>query len=73
MKGVAVACAIKAAIQKFNISATVVLLGTPGQLYIPPHHITLLYRPLPSAEESGGGKLLLLDAGAYKEMDACLM
>jgi len=51
--GVAVACAIQAAIQKFNISATVVLLGTPA--------------------ESGGGKLLLLDAGAYKEMDVCLM
>lgn len=26
-----------------------------------------------SAEEGGGGKLSLLDAGAYKEMDACLM
>lgn len=52
--GVAVACAIKAAIQKFDIPATVILLGTP-------------------AEEGGGGKLSLLDAGAYKEMDACLM
>lgn len=29
-EGVAVACAIKAAIQKFDIPATVILLGTPG-------------------------------------------
>ena len=28
--GVAVACAVKSALQKFDISGTVVLLGTPG-------------------------------------------
>ncbi|KAE9390648.1 hypothetical protein BT96DRAFT_833152, partial [Gymnopus androsaceus JB14] len=52
--GVAVACAIKAALVKFDISGTVELLGTP-------------------AEEGGGGKLVLLDKGAYKAMDVCLM
>ncbi|KAJ6463921.1 hypothetical protein C8R45DRAFT_503492 [Mycena sanguinolenta] len=52
--GVAVACAIKAAFEKFNISGKIQLLGTP-------------------AEEGGLGKVKLLDAGCYKEMDACLM
>jgi len=33
--------------------------------------IYLLY--CPSAEEGGMGKVLLLDKGAYKEMDVCLM
>ena len=37
-----------------------------------PHELTCISRTLP-AEETGGGKLDLLDAGAYKEMDACLM
>ncbi|PPR01776.1 hypothetical protein CVT26_013177 [Gymnopilus dilepis] len=27
----------------------------------------------PSAEEGGGGKVILLERGAYKEMDACIM
>ncbi|KAJ7056988.1 hypothetical protein C8F01DRAFT_1152972 [Mycena amicta] len=52
--GVAVACAIKAVFEKFNISGKIQLLGTP-------------------AEEGGSGKGKLLDAGAYKDMDACLM
>ncbi|KAF8892888.1 hypothetical protein BD779DRAFT_1507551 [Infundibulicybe gibba] len=52
--GIAVACAIKSAIEKFDISGTVMLLGTP-------------------AEERGSGKLVLLEKGAYKDMDACLM
>ncbi|KAI0718570.1 aminoacylase 1-like protein 2 [Cerioporus squamosus] len=52
--GVAVACAVKAALIKFDISGRVVLLGTP-------------------AEEGGGGKLVLLDKGAYEGMDACVM
>ncbi|KAI0354542.1 amidohydrolase [Trametes cingulata] len=54
MSGVAVAIAIKAALEKHEIPGTVVLLGTP-------------------AEESGGGKIALLERGAYKEMDACIM
>ncbi|KAF7366720.1 Peptidase M20 domain-containing protein 2 [Mycena sanguinolenta] len=52
--GVAVACAIKAVFEKFNISGKIQLLGTP-------------------AEEGGLGKVKLLDAGCYKEMDACLI
>jgi len=52
--GVAVACALKTALEKHNISGKVVLLGTP-------------------AEEGGCGKFPLLDNGAYKEMDVCLM
>ncbi|KAF8208191.1 hypothetical protein K438DRAFT_317934 [Mycena galopus ATCC 62051] len=54
ISGVAVACAIKAAFEKFNISGKIQLLGTP-------------------AEEGGLGKVKLLDAGCYNEMDACLM
>ncbi|KAH9481659.1 Peptidase M20 domain-containing protein 2 [Psilocybe cubensis] len=53
-EGVAVACAIKAAMEKHDISGKIILLGTP-------------------AEEGGGGKVILLDKGAYKEMDICLM
>ncbi|KAJ6590974.1 hypothetical protein DFH09DRAFT_907952 [Mycena vulgaris] len=54
ISGVAVACAIKAVFEKFNISGKIQLLGTP-------------------AEEGGGGKVKLLEAGCYKDMDACLM
>ncbi|EMD37091.1 hypothetical protein CERSUDRAFT_106098 [Gelatoporia subvermispora B] len=54
MAGVAVACAVKTAMQKHDISGTVVLLGTP-------------------AEEGGGGKVILIDRGAYQEMDVCLI
>jgi len=54
MSGVAVACAIKAALEQHNITGKVVLLGTP-------------------AEEGGSGKVILLEKGAYKGMDACLM
>jgi amidohydrolase len=54
ISGVAVALAIKAALEKHDISGKIVLLGTP-------------------AEESGSGKLILIEKGAYKGMDACLM
>ncbi|KAI0767284.1 hypothetical protein C8Q74DRAFT_1279382 [Fomes fomentarius] len=54
ISGVAVAIAVKAVLEKFDISGTVVLLGTP-------------------AEEGGAGKVILLEGGAYKGMDACLM
>ncbi|KAI0722357.1 amidohydrolase [Cerioporus squamosus] len=54
MSGVAVALAIKAALQKHDVPGTILLLGTP-------------------AEEAGGGKITLLERGAYKEMDACIM
>lgn len=35
MSGVAVACAIKAAMEKHDISGKIVLLGTPGNIFIP--------------------------------------
>lgn len=54
ISGVAVACAIKAALEKFDLSAKIVVLGTP-------------------AEEGGGGKVILLEKGAYEGMSACLM
>jgi len=54
ISGVAVACAIKVALEKHNIFGNIVLLGTP-------------------AEEIGDGKLVLLEKGAYKCMDVCLM
>ncbi|THV05672.1 hypothetical protein K435DRAFT_773632 [Dendrothele bispora CBS 962.96] len=54
ISGIAVACAMKAAMEQFDISGTIQLLGTPG-------------------EEGGSGKVKLLDKGAYKDMDICLM
>jgi len=54
ISGVAVALAIRTAIEKHDIPGKIVLLGTP-------------------AEEGGRGKVKLLEKGAYKGMDACLM
>ncbi|EDR10639.1 uncharacterized protein LACBIDRAFT_317321 [Laccaria bicolor S238N-H82] len=54
ISGVAVALAIRAALEKHDIPGKIVLLGTP-------------------AEEGGSGKVILLEKGAYKGMDACLM
>ncbi|EKM53333.1 uncharacterized protein PHACADRAFT_259629 [Phanerochaete carnosa HHB-10118-sp] len=52
--GVAVACALRSAMEALDVPGTVVLLGTP-------------------AEESEYGKVVLLEKGAYKDMDVCLM
>jgi len=54
MSGVAVACALKTALEKHDISGKISLLGTP-------------------AEEGGSGKVILLEKGAYQDMDICLM
>ncbi|CAL1714119.1 unnamed protein product [Somion occarium] len=54
VSGVAVAVALKAAMETHDISGTIILLGTP-------------------AEEHGGGKIKLLERGAYKEMNVCIM
>ncbi|TBU25254.1 amidohydrolase [Dichomitus squalens] len=54
MSGAAVAVAIKAALEKYDVPGVVVLLGTP-------------------AEETRGGKTILLERGAYEGMDACIM
>jgi hypothetical protein len=68
-----VACAIRAALQQFNISAKIVLLGTPGQwnLFVVGLGSVLSLSFL--AEEGGSGKLVLLEKGAYDGMAACLM
>lgn len=70
--GVGVALAIKAALEKHDVSGKVILLGTPGT------HSSSGMGMLRGAnerlaEEGGGGKITLLDAGAYDEMDACIM
>ncbi|KAI0299325.1 hypothetical protein BC826DRAFT_967166 [Russula brevipes] len=54
MAGVGIALALRAAMEKHNISGTVILLGTP-------------------AEETGAGKQILLERGAYNDMDICIM
>ncbi|THH00612.1 hypothetical protein EW026_g1972 [Hermanssonia centrifuga] len=54
ISGVAIALALKAALEEHNVSGKIVLLGTP-------------------AEESGGGKIKLLEQGAYSDMDVCMM
>lgn len=54
ISGIAIAIAMKAAMEKHKIAGKIILLGTP-------------------AEEHGGGKIKLLEQGAYKEMDVCIM
>ena len=70
--GVAVACAIKAALEKHNISGKIELLGTPGNPFS--HQLVHAFSAhISVAEEGGSGKVALLEKGAYKDMDACLM
>lgn len=70
-QGVAVACAIKAALEQHNLSGKVVLLGTPGS------DLLLIDGTISAhllvAEEGGSGKVALLEKGAYEGMDVCLM
>lgn len=74
MAGVAVACAIKAAMEKFNIAGKIVLLGTPGPLNIFLNDwFQITNFSLIIAEEGANGKNILLKHGAYEEMDICLM
>lgn len=68
--GVAVACAIKKAIIKHDISGTVILLGTPGERFSTLHPFLALKIP---GEEGGMGKKIMLKAGAYKDMVGCVM
>lgn len=69
--GVGVAIAIKEALKKFNISAKIALLGTPGLYRICFTNTSRSEQR--TAEEGGSGKIMLLKDGAYKDMDACLM
>ena len=68
--GVAVACAIKKTIVKHDIPGTVILLGTPGGYSHFRRPKFMLNR---LGEEGGMGKKVMLAAGAYKDMDACVM
>jgi len=68
--GVAVACAIKKAIAKHDIPGTVILLGTPGGCF---HVRSKFMLKFGLGEEGGMGKKVMLAAGAYKDMDACVM
>ena len=70
--GVAVACAIKAALEKHDISGKIELLGTPGNPFS--HQLVQAFSAhISVAEEGGSGKVALLEKGAYKDMDVCLM
>ena len=90
MAGVGIALALRAALEKYDIPGTVVLLGTPGacQLAFLIARCSLPHRPPttccpalpcplpythPAAEENGAGKQILLERGAYKDMDVCIM
>ena len=60
---------------KHDIPGKVILLGTPGER-LPESCAWLLMAHLYDsivAEEGGAGKAILLEKGAYEEMDACLM
>ena len=73
MAGVAVALALKAALVEFKISGKVSLLGTPGTCIPTLRATTFNAIGIFLAEEGGAGKAILLDKGAYADMDICLM
>lgn len=75
MAGVGIALALRAALEKHDVPGTIVLLGTPGTCPSsdPLCAAPLLNAPALVAEESGAGKQILLDRGAYKDMDVCIM
>lgn len=63
--------AVKAALQTHDIPGKIILLGTPGIGFSSTRVVPLLNIAI--AEEGGGGKILLLERGAYREMDLCIM
>ena len=67
--GVAVSLAVKAALIEHDIPGKIVLLGTPGIYY----SLCVSGTQEKTAEEGGQGKVILLEKGAYKEMNACVM
>lgn len=70
ISGVAIACAVKSAMEKFGINGKVILLGTPGESWF---SFRWHRQQRDAGEEGGFGKVALWDKGAYKEMDVCLM
>lgn len=75
ISGVGVALALKAALQTHNVPGKVVLLGTPGSLQLRGcfRGLSHTHTSFFVAEEGGGGKVILLERGGYKDMDACIM
>ena len=71
--GVAVACAIKTALEQHNLSGKIMLLGTPGNEFSFSRRLKFINLTILIAEEVGAGKIALLEKGAYEGMDACLM
>jgi metal-dependent amidase/aminoacylase/carboxypeptidase family protein len=69
--GVAAAVGLKNAMEKYSIPGRIILLGTPGMWHLIKFE-PLILTPSP-AEERGVGKVHLLKAGAYQDMDICLM
>ena len=69
--GAGIAVAVKAALIKHDIPGTVVLLGTPGEYTR--HEMSSCAEMRVTAEEAGCGKGILIERGAYKDMDACVM
>lgn len=70
--GVAVALAAKTVLEKHDLDGNIVLLGTPGELQIDVYR-QYTYLVMVPAEEGGAGKVRLIEGGAYKDMDICLM
>ncbi|KAG6907138.1 hypothetical protein DXG01_010357 [Tephrocybe rancida] len=68
--GLGTAVAVKTALVAHGISGKVLILGTPGGYM---DQFTYPSSNSFPAEESVGGKIILLEKGAYKEMDFCLM
>jgi metal-dependent amidase/aminoacylase/carboxypeptidase family protein len=71
--GVGIALAIRHALQVHDVPGKVVLLGTPGKSICYGHRLRKELNISPTAEESGGGKIVLLERGGYKDMDLCVM
>lgn len=71
------AIAAKAAMEAHQIPGKIILLGTPGPYFFPlilsQDHRHQLTDVRYEAEEGGGGKVLLLERGAYKDMDVCVI
>lgn len=71
VSGCGVALALKSVLEVHQIPGTVILLGTPGLLDL--FGLESSSSDALLAEEGGGGKAILLERGAYKEMNLCLM
>ncbi|KAI5895340.1 amidohydrolase [Schizophyllum commune H4-8] len=67
MSGAGVAVAVKSALETHNLPGKIVILGTPADFSL---YVAGRRRHV---RAGGGGKVLLLERGAYEGMDACIM